>query len=84
MKSTLIGLGGPRCSSPRMGYCNNYGYNLYQMGDLYVELPIKLFYTPNHAEEVGHAVIKAVPIEPMEICQEKAKRKPNCTIYCGL
>ena len=54
------------------------------VGELYVELTIKLFYTPNHAEEVGHVVIKAVPIEPMEICQKKAKRKPNCTIYCGL
>ena len=54
------------------------------VGELYTELPIKLFYTPSHAEEVGHAIIKAVPIEPMHICQEKGKRKPNRTIYCGL
>ena len=83
-KSTLIGLGGPPCSSPRMGYCNNYGYNLYQMGELYAELPIKLFYTPNHAEEVGHELIRVEPIEPKGIHQERAKRKPNRTIYCGL
>ena len=31
-KSTLIGLSGPRCSSPRTSYCNNYGYNLYHDG----------------------------------------------------
>ena len=54
------------------------------MGEVYTELPIKLFYTPNHAEEVGHELIRVEPIEPKGICQERAKRKPNRTIYCGL
>ena len=54
------------------------------MSELYAELPIKLFYTPNHAEEVGHELIRDEPKELKEICQERAKRKPNCTIYCGL
>ena len=54
------------------------------MGELYTELPIKLFYTPNHAEEVGHELIRVEPIEPKDICQERAKRKPNHTIYFRL
>ena len=54
------------------------------MGELYAKLPIKLFYTPNHAEGVGHEHIRAEPIDPMDICQERAKRKSNHTIYCGL
>ena len=54
------------------------------VSELYSELKIKLFYTPNLAEEFGHALIRAKPIETMDICQERAKRKPNCTIYYGL
>ena len=54
------------------------------MGELYAELAIKLFYTPNHAEEVGHELVKVEPIGPKDICQEKAKRKPSYAIYCGL
>ena len=54
------------------------------MGELYAELPIKLFQTPNYAEEVWHKLIKIKPIEPKDICQERAKRKPNHTIDCGL
>ena len=54
------------------------------VGELYVELPIKLFYTPNHAEEVGHELIRDEPKELKDICQERPKRKPNYTIYCGL
>ena len=54
------------------------------VGELYAELPIKLFYTQNHVEEVGHELIRDEPKELKEICQERAKRKPNCTIYCGL
>ena len=54
------------------------------VGELYAELPIKLFYTPNHTEEVGHELIRANTIEGKDICQERAKRKPNCTIYYGL
>ena len=54
------------------------------VGELYVELPIKLFYTPNHAEEVGHELIRDEPKELKHICQERPKRKPNYTIYCGL
>ena len=53
-------------------------------GELYTELPIKLFYTPNHAEEVGYEFIWVEPIEPKDIYQGRAKRKPNCTIYYGL
>ena len=54
------------------------------VGELYTELPIKLFYTPKYAEEVGYELIWVEPIEPKDICQERAKRKPNHTIYCGL
>ena len=54
------------------------------VGELYSELQIKLFYTPNPMEEFGHALIRAKPTEPMDICKERAKRKPNHTIYCGL
>ena len=54
------------------------------MGELYTELPIKLFRTPNYAEEVWHELIRIKPIEPKDICQERAKRKPNHTIDCGL
>ena len=54
------------------------------MGELYTEQPIKLFYTPNHTEEVAHELIRVEPIEPKDICQERAKRKPNCAFYYGL
>ena len=54
------------------------------VGELYAILPIKLFHTPNHVEEVGHELIEVKPIEPKDICQERAKRKPNRTIYYGL
>ena len=54
------------------------------VGVLYVELPIKLFRTPNYAEEVWHELNKVEPIEPKDICQERAKRKPNHTIDCGI
>ena len=54
------------------------------VGELYSELHIKLFCKPNHVEVVWHELIKAKPIEPMDICQERAKRKPNHTIYYGL
>ena len=54
------------------------------VGELYAKLPIKLFQTPNYAEEVWHKLIRIKPIEPKDICQERAKRKPNHTIYCGL
>ena len=54
------------------------------VGEFQAELPIKLFYTPNHTEEVAHELIRVKPIEPKDICQERAKRKPNRTIYCGL
>ena len=53
-------------------------------GELYDEQPIKLFYTPNHAEGVGQELIRVEPIEPKDICQDRAKWKPNHTIYCGL
>ena len=43
------------------------------VGELYTELPIKLFYTPNHAEEVGYELIWVEPIEPMEKYQEREK-----------
>ena len=49
--------------------------------ELWAELPIKLLYTPNHAEEVGHAFIRAEPIKPKDMNQERAKRKPNPTFY---
>ena len=54
------------------------------MGELYTELHIKLFYTPNHTEEVAHELIRVEPIEPKDICQERAKRKPNRAFYYGL
>ena len=54
------------------------------VGELYVVLPIKLFHTPNHVEEIGHELIEVDPIEPKDICQERAKRKPNHTIDFGL
>ena len=54
------------------------------VGELYTELPIKLFYTPIHVEEVGHELNRVEPIEPKDICQERAKRKPNHTIYFRL
>ena len=54
------------------------------VSELYSELQIKLFYTPNLTEEFRHALIRAKPIETMDICQERAKRKPNRTIYYGL
>ena len=54
------------------------------VGELYDEQPIKLFYTPNHAEEVGQELIWVEPIEPKDKCQDRAKWKPNRTIYCGL
>ena len=54
------------------------------VGVLYAELPIKFFYTPNHVEEVGNELIRADTIEGKDICQERAKRKPNRTIYYGL
>ena len=38
------------------------------VGELYTELPIKLFYTPNHAEKVGYELIWVEPIEPKDIC----------------
>ena len=53
-------------------------------GELCAEMPIQLFYSPYLMEEIGHALIRDEPIEPMDICQEKAKRKPNRTIYCRL
>ena len=54
------------------------------VGELYTKLPIKLFYTLNHAEEVGHELIRDKAKELKDICQERPKRKPNRTIYCGL
>ena len=54
------------------------------VGELWAELPIKLLYAPNHAEEVGHAFIRAKPIKPKDMNQERAKRKPNPTFYSGL
>ena len=54
------------------------------VGELYAELPIKLFRTPNYVEEVWHELIRIKPIEPKDICQERVKRKPNHTIDCGL
>ena len=36
---------------------------------------IKLFYTPNLAEEVGHAFIRVEPIEVKDMYQERAKSK---------
>ena len=54
------------------------------VGELYSELHIKLFCKPNHVEVVWHELIRAKPIEPMDICQERAKTKPNHTIYYGL
>ena len=54
------------------------------VGELYAELPVKLFYTPNHAEDVGHELIRANTIKAKDICQERAKRKPNRNIYYRL
>ena len=54
------------------------------VGEIYAELQIKLFYTPNPTEEFGHALIRAKTIEPMDICQERAKRKPNHNFYYRL
>ena len=45
---------------------------------------IKLFYKPNLAEEVGHAFIRAKPIEPKDMYQERPKRKPNHNFYYRL
>ena len=55
-----------------------------KVGELYVKLLIKLFRSPNYAKEVWHELIRVEPIEPKDICQERVKRKPNHTIYCGL
>ena len=54
------------------------------VGELWAELPIKLLYTPNRTEEVGHAFIRAEPIKPKDMNQERAKRKPNPTFYSEL
>ena len=49
-------------------------YIIYIMvGEHQAELPIKHFYTPNLAEEVGHAFIGVKPIEPKEMYQEREK-----------
>ena len=47
-------------------------------------MPIKLFYTPNHIEGVRHALIRVEPIELEDMYQERAKKKPNPTLYYGL
>ena len=49
------------------------------VGELQAELPIKLFFTLNHTKEVGLAFTRAEPIEPKDMYQERAKRKPNTT-----
>ena len=54
------------------------------VGELYTELPIKLFYTPIHPKEVRHELNRVEPIEPKDICQERVKRKLNRTIYFRL
>ena len=40
------------------------------VGEISAELPIKLFYTPNHVEEFGHAFIRDVPTEHKDMYQE--------------
>ena len=49
------------------------------VGELQAELPIKLFFTLNQTKEVGLAFTRAKPIEPKDLYQERAKRKPNPT-----